>query len=379
MGILTRNFDPIELWEAHITFVDPSFFVFSWVSTPVPNVSEEPSCRKACTSHPHTLTNTHNHTHTHSHTHSHTEVGIPPLHITQNLQLAQFRYCLSTNKNNIISHTLYVREQRARAIMNDDTMGRRMHKAICQVDRDNIDPHAPNSPLCPHQSSKPNRRTAKNHTGRSRKILSSTQLQSKLLGPPGRLREYVHWHLCSDTLGRNLYRPAPCLTHRNAKHQLEMLRIRTQGWIYYLPSHLHHQRGQVDQAPYQYRLCPLCLPAAGPTLGDEKHIISQCPASWAVLHDPKFFNIFQGLMRPIDTQPFQLLDCEEQIRVALGTAPPSLMCKDFHTWRQEATVMCGEFAHALRMHLRPLQPIIPSLSSDDDSARESDDEEPPPG
>jgi hypothetical protein len=80
-----------------------------------------------------------------------------------------------------------------------------------------------------------------------------------------------------------------------------------------------------------------------------------------VLHDPKFFNRFQGLTRLIDTQPFQLLDSEEQIRVALGNPPLSLMRKDFHTWRQEATVMCGEFAHALRMHLRPLQPIIPSL------------------
>jgi len=38
--------------------------------------------------------------------------------------------------------------------------------------------------------------------------------------------------------------------------------------------------------------------------------------------------------------------------------------------------MCGKFVHTLRMHLRPLQPIIPSLSSDDDSSRESDDEEP---
>jgi len=70
-----------------------------------------------------------------------TELGIPLLQITQNLQLAQFRYRLSTNKNNIISHTLYVREQHTRAIMHDDTMGRRMHKAICQVGRDRIDPH----------------------------------------------------------------------------------------------------------------------------------------------------------------------------------------------------------------------------------------------
>jgi len=52
------------------------------------------------------------------------------------------------------------------------------------------------------------------------------------------------------------------------------------------------------------------------------------------------------------------------------------MRKDFHAWRQESTLMCREFAHTLRMHLRPLQPIIPSLSSDDNSARESNDEEP---
>jgi len=132
----------------------------------------------------------------------------------------------------------------------------------------------------------------------------------------------------------------------------------------------------VQQTRHLTRLCPLCLPAAGPVLGDEKHIISQCPASRTVLHDPKFFNRFQGLTRLIDTQPFQLLDSEEQIRVALGNTPLSLMRKDFHTWRQEATVMCGEFAHALRMPLRPLQPIVPSLSSDDDSSRNSDDEEP---
>ena len=139
------------------------------------------------------------------------EVGIPPLHITHNLQLAQFRYGLSTNKKKIIPHTLYVREQHARAIMRDYTMGRRMQKAIRQVDRDRIDPHTPMPP--------------------------SVQ-QAK--------RAHVHWHLSSDTLGRNLHRPAPYLTHQNAKYQLEMLRIRTQSWIDYIPSHLHYQRGPGD-------------------------------------------------------------------------------------------------------------------------------------
>ena len=55
------------------------------------------------------------------------EVGINPLHITQNLQLARFRYRLNTNKNNIMPNTLYAREQHARTIMHDDTLGRRMH------------------------------------------------------------------------------------------------------------------------------------------------------------------------------------------------------------------------------------------------------------
>jgi len=155
------------------------------------------------------------------------EVGIPPLHITQNLQLAQFRYRLSTNQNNIIPHTLYVREQQARAIMHDDTMGRRMHQAICQVDRDRIDPHTPMPPSV--QQAKPQNRE-KSYRKILEKLCSKQwmqHLQSKLLGPPGRLRAYVHWHVNSDTLGRNLYRPAPYLTHHNAKYQLEMLRVRT--------------------------------------------------------------------------------------------------------------------------------------------------------
>ena len=99
-------------------------------------------------------------------TKGHFSTKAPPLHITQNLQLAQFRYRLSTNQNNIIPHTLYVREQHARAITHDDTMGRRMHQAICQVDRDRIDPHTPMPPSV--QQAKP-----QNHEKSYRKILES--------------------------------------------------------------------------------------------------------------------------------------------------------------------------------------------------------------
>ena len=116
------------------------------------------------------------------------EAGIPPLHIAQNLQLASFRYRLSTNKNNIILHTLYVREQHARAIMHDDTMGRRMHQAIYQVDKDRIDPHTLMPPSV--QQAKP-----QNREKSCRKILEKLcskqwmqHLQSEVLGPPGRLK-----------------------------------------------------------------------------------------------------------------------------------------------------------------------------------------------
>jgi len=100
------------------------------------------------------------------------EVGIPPLHITQNLQLAQFRYHLSTNQNNIIPHTLYVREQHARAIMHNDTMGRRMQQAVCQVDRDRIDPHTP-MPI-----------SAASQTAEPRKIIREAVFQKMDAAPP---------------------------------------------------------------------------------------------------------------------------------------------------------------------------------------------------
>ena len=82
------------------------------------------------------------------------------------------------------------------------------HKAICQVDRDRIDPHTPVPPSV--QQAKPQNRE-KSYRKILEKLCSKQWMQhfqSELLGPPGRLRAYVHWHLSSDALGRNLYRPA---------------------------------------------------------------------------------------------------------------------------------------------------------------------------
>jgi len=134
--------------------------------------------------------------------------------------------------------------------MHNDTMGGRMYKAIWQLNRDRIDPRTPMPPSV--QQAKPQNRE-KSYRKILEKLCSKQcmqHLQSELLGPPGRSRAYVHWHLSIDTLGRNLYRLAQYLTHQNAKYQLEMLRIRTQSCIDYISSHLHYQRGPADQAPY---------------------------------------------------------------------------------------------------------------------------------
>jgi len=75
------------------------------------------------------------------------EVGIPPLHITQNLQLVQFRYRLSTHEP---SRTT-------------TQWGEECTKLFVRW----TEIESTHTPLCPHQCSKPNRRTAKNHTERS--------------------------------------------------------------------------------------------------------------------------------------------------------------------------------------------------------------------
>jgi len=130
--------------------------------------------------------------------------------------------------------------------MHNNTMGRRMHKAVCQVDRDRIGPHTPMPPSVQQAKQQNREKSYRKILEKLHSKLWMQHLQSELLGPPGLLRTYVHWHLSSDTLNRNLYRPAPYPTHQNAKYQLEMLRIRTQSWIDYIPSHLHYQRGPGD-------------------------------------------------------------------------------------------------------------------------------------
>ena len=134
----------------------------------------------------------------------------------------------------------------------------------------------------------------------------------------GQLRAYVHWHLSSDTWGRNLYRPAPYLTHQNAKYQLEMLRIQTESWIDYIPA-LPTWSSRPDTLPRQ--AVPTVYLSRIHTWRRQAHN-QPMPSVTGRAQPPQVLQQIPVLTRLIDTQPFQLLDSEEQIWMALGKPPP---------------------------------------------------------
>jgi len=75
-----------------------------------------------------------------------------------------------------------------------------------------------------------------------------------------------------------MYELDPYLTHKSSPYQLELLRIRTQHTIHIIPFHLHYAFRN-PRAAYQDRVCPYCLASGARILGDELHIICQCPTS----------------------------------------------------------------------------------------------------
>jgi len=179
-----------------------------------------------------------------------------------------------------------------------------------------------------------------------------------------------------------MYKPAPYPTHQSSPYQLELLRIRTQHTIHIIPAHLHYAFRN-PRAAYQDRVCPYCLASGTRILGDELHIICQCPTTKVVLG--RFTVKFQRLTRLLDLPSLTSFSEEETTRLVLGNPPPQILHKDLRRWIQEATPLCCEFAYALRTHITSLQPAVVDMSSDDEDAASSDNNDdfslilPPPG
>jgi hypothetical protein len=297
------------------------------------------------------------------------DTGIPPLYITQNLQLAQLRFRLHSSPPNTIQHFLWHLWQPLLQVVPLNTLEDRMQTAICHVDPARRDPASP-------MPKNINLAKTLNKEKSYKKYLESQcsdqwrkHLELALGNPPGRVRAYVHWHL-HNKHNRSLYKPAPYLTHQSCPYQLELLRIRTQHTVHIIPSQLHYAYHH-SRADYQNRVCPHCLANGTSVLGDELHIICHCPATKVVLE--KFTDKFQRLTRLLDLPPFATFTPEEMTRLVLGNPPPPVLNKDLKGWITEATPICGEFAYALRLHVTSLHPVVVDMSSDDDAALSSDD------
>ena len=157
----------------------------------------------------------------------HSETGIPPLYITQNLQLAQLRFSPPTT----IQHFLWWLWQPLLQAVPLDTLEDRMQNAVGQVDPPRRDPKSPmphNVTLAkPHNKEKSNKKYLETQCSDQ----WQQHLEITLSSPPGRVRAYVHWHL-HNKHKRGTYKPAPYLTHQSSPYQLELLRIRTQHTIH---------------------------------------------------------------------------------------------------------------------------------------------------
>jgi len=199
------------------------------------------------------------------------ETGIPPLYITQNLQLAQLRFRLHSSPPATIQHFLWQLWQPLLQLVPLNTLETRMQTAVCHVDMAHRDPASP-MPQNVHMAKPLNKeKSYKEYLESQCSDQWRKHLELTLSDPPGRVRAYVHWHL-HNKHKRSMYKPAPYLTHPSCPYQLELLRLRTQHTIHIIPSHLHYAF-KAPRADYQDRVCPHCLDKGTTVLGDEIHII----------------------------------------------------------------------------------------------------------
>ena len=296
------------------------------------------------------------------------ETGIPPLEITRKLQLAQFRYRLSHSKPTSLSFRMWNLWQPYLHRMDETTIEWRMYLAVNHLDKVRIDIQAP-MPTSVQQAKPHNKeRSYKKFLQGISSEKWYNQLQLQAHNPASRLRTYVFLHL-DDTRRMTLYKPAPYLSLCTAAYQLDLFRVRTQGCTDFIPSHMYYGK-YTARAPYDQRYCPHCQPQK--TLGDEIHVLSQCPTSLAAMTE--FAKPMAGVFRLLDLPLFRKLDHIQQTRALLGNPPASLLRKNLKQWAKEAIPTSAEFARNLRYTLVGNQRHLIQITSDDESESSSDDD-----
>ena len=187
------------------------------------------------------------------------------------------------------------------------------------------------------------------------KWLQITPVVSELRAepPPDRLWSYVNLHLRSP-LCRHLFQPSPYL-RAQVTYQLKLLRLRTQVWLDHIPTHMHHCRSG-HRPSYSQRHCTLCT---GCILGDETHMITECPQLNSIFH--QHTHPFRVLFRLSDLTSFDGLNPEDRLRTMLGNPAPGMLMKNMSVWVTEVPVRCGLFVYDLQDHISTHAPFLTVL------------------
>jgi len=205
-------------------------------------------------------------------------MGVPPLRLTQQVQLAQLRFRLTRVHKDSIPGTLYEITMFTSQYLPPQAMERLMEKA-----QNHLYPQSALHPPQVNQALPENKeKSYKNWLRVQASNLWRRELMSFKLPAqaPGRLPAYVQYNT-KDLERVNLYKPAPYLSIHHG-HALDLIRLRAQAWPQYIPTHLHFS-GRKARPQYQHRYCEYCHQSSA--LGDETHIFLKCPTTASLVSE----------------------------------------------------------------------------------------------
>ena len=283
------------------------------------------------------------------------ETGIPPLYLTQHVQMAQFRYRLQSGTHNTIPHALWSFWEPRLDLLPPTSMDRRMRGSARYTDPDRLLPGSSMPPNVSNALVANREKSYKRHLeARVTKLwldsLRTSLKVSTAVDPPSRHATYLRLHLGDLSKRTSVYKPAHYLKH-NHPAQLDLLRLRVQALYKAIPCHQYFPMGKDrPREEYQRRWCPKCLPAQ--QTGDEIHMILECPSTNPVWL--KYVDKFKAQARLLDLPPFVRMKPQDQLSFALGNPPPSLLKKHYTAWIGSTIPVCSAFAGELRHYLNPL-------------------------
>ena len=313
------------------------------------------------------------------------DTGVPPLQITQRLQLAQMRYRVSHSPTGSLPLFWWRVWNESGINLTENLLHGRMLRAVGHIDRDRIDPHAPMPPSVRNAKPESREKSYKHFLKLQCSTLWRQQLEAPIpWGAPGRMRTFAHLFLSDKR--KNLYKPTWFMTQQGGAGQLDLLRLRAQAWTDHIPTHKHYGHTE-RRREYHERYCPHCPStplfdgSSTAPLGDEEHILFDCPDTRDVMREwsPKF----DRMTRLLDLPVFHSMPRRTQISVAMGEPPPKLLHKQIAEWKKRALPISVEFVRSLRNQLIAVQRTPGDMTSDDEGASSSEDEmillEPPSG